>query len=506
MADDQQVVVIGSGPSGAMAAHALIHRGVPVLMLESGSHFPRGLLVRISGRNVYRVVSGMKGGKLNVEPGNGIENGNLHTVTGDPRTVWWSCFMPGGFSNQWTGAVPRFAPRDFCEGERIDERYCWPVNYEDLAPYYQRVEPLMCINGDNKPHPNLPVGCRKFRRVLADDWQHIAACAEARGQGLAVTPVADGPPFLVALRGTAFNSFTNIVRPLMASPNFKLIAGAHALKLEYSASKGKVDGVVYYDRADGSQHRVKAAAVIVACGPLNSTKLLFDSTCNTFPQGLGNTAGVLGQYLHDHPRDWWTFTVEKPLSRPNPSVYLTRRPHKDSPPLLATSCTIGLYPTLGEKALSFLPGKAALFGVQVFGTMVPSQEHFVRPDKQKKDEHGLAALEVRIRYDEETLANVIDAREQLLSLLAEAGHPGKLRDLPTEFEPGSSVHYGGTVRMHASPEYGMTDAWNRLHAVPNVLVTDASCFTTGPEKNPTLTAMALSARAADHLADQFQTG
>ena len=144
--------------------------------------------------------------------------------------------------------------------------------------------------------------------------------------------------------------------------------------------------------------------------------------------------------------------------------------------------------------------------MQVLGTMVPTEQHYVKPDTAKKDAFGLPLLDICIQYDEATVQNVIAARERLLSILEEAGYRGKLCEAPTQIVPGSSVHYGGTIRMHQSPQHGMLDRWNRLHAVPNVQVVDASCFTTGAEKNPTPTVMALAARAADRLAHDLRTG
>jgi choline dehydrogenase-like flavoprotein len=493
MTDDRQVVVIGSGPSGATAAQVLVQQGIPVTLLESGAEFPGGVLVRIAGRTVFRRTSNL-----------GVVNGKLHVATGDPETQWWCSLSPGGFSNEWTGAVPRFAPEDFCEGGRLDERYVWPLTYDELAPYYDRVEPLLVVTAAAGAVPNLPATNAAYRQRLPSDWQRVAEVAARNGQGMVMTPLADGPPWLFARRGTAFNSYTNIVLPLLRSPHFKLITGAHVLQLEYSPARRKVAGVIYHDHKDGARKRIAAAAVVVAAGPLYSAKLLFDSACPDFSEGLGNAEGVLGRYIHDHPRDWWTFELDRPISRLAPSAYLTRRPHQESAPLYATSWTIGLLPSRKEKLLSFLPLKTNAFGVQVFGTMIPTEEYYIRPHPEKKDEHGTAIMEIYIRYEDEVIQNVVAARDHLMALLAEAGYPGRLRDTPTKMRPGNSVHYGGAVRMHHSPKFGMTDAWNRLHAVPNVVVVDASCFTTGVEKNPTPTAMALAARAAERLADDLK--
>ena len=140
------------------------------------------------------------------------------------------------------------------------------------------------------------------------------------------------------------------------------------------------------------------------------------------------------------------------------------------------------------------------FGVQVFGTMMPKEQYYVRPSGDQKDEFGLPSLEVHIEFEPEVLANVVAARQHLLELLNDAGYKARILEIVPQLVPGTAKHYGGATRMHASPTYGVTDAYNRLYDAPNVLVVDASSFTTGAEKNPTLTLMALAARSADRLA------
>lgn len=491
MSDDRRVIVIGSGPAGAMAAHELVRKGIPVTMLEAGTDFQGGFLVRLAGRNYYRRVPPM-------------EHGTRHIATGDPKTDWYVNLAPGGISNQWTGAVPRFAPEDFIEGERLHERYRWPVTYDEMAPYYEITERLMAVTADPRDVPNLPAGYSDFHHRLPEDWQPAARAAEAHGQGFTALPLADGPPRLIVKRGTAFNSYTNIVQPLLRSPHFTLLTGAHALKLEWNGAKRRVDGLVYHDRRDGTRKRLEADAVIVACGALQSTKLLFDSACPDFPQGLGNSEGLLGTHLHDHPREWWVFDLEKPLSLLSPSAYLTRLPHASSPPLMATSWTLGVVSTK-DKILSRLGRKGTAVGVQIFGTMIPSEEHYVRPTAEKKDEFGLPILDIRIRYDDATIDNMVQARKHVLAVIAETGNRCTPHAVEPQLFPGTSVHYGGTARMHESPKHGVVDAWNRVFDAQNVLVCDAACFTTGAEKNPTLTAMALAARAVDRLTNDLKT-
>ena len=486
MNDDRQVVVIGSGPAGAAAARELVALGIRVTMLESGTSLPEGLLLRLGRRNFFRRA-----------PQAGEEG--RHLVSGDPRTVCYVKLAPGGLSNCWTGAVLRFAPEDFTEGGRLHERYVWPVTYSDLAPHYEKVERYIGVSGDTHDVPQLPAGFVTYEEHLPDDWKDVARAAGKHGQGLTTYPLADGPPNMLVRRGTAFNSYTEVVRPLLKSPHFQLKTGAHALQLQWSPAKGRVDAVIYHDRATGATERIEASAVIVACGPLGSAKLLHNSTSSDFPHGLGNSNGVLGCYLHDHPREWWSFEMERPRQILSPSAYLTRLPYDSSPPLLATSWTFGTAST-ADRIRSRFGGKATSVGVQMIGTMIPTAECFAKPSARQKDEFGLPALEVHIHYSDAEVQNVVDARQHLMNVLEEAGSRATIGDIVPTLFPGTIAHYGGTARMHSNPRYGVTDAWNRVHDAPNVLVCDASSFTTAAEKNPTLTVMALATRAAARLA------
>jgi len=132
------------------------------------------------------------------------------------------------------------------------------------------------------------------------------------------------------------------------------------------------------------------------------------------------------------------------------------------------------------------------------------ESNFVRPHREANDDFGMPQLDVHIAFDEQTQRTMNTARERLIAIFAATGVQAQLEERIPELVPGASVHYGGTVRMHSSPSYGMLNGWNRLHAVSNVVVADASAFTTGVEKNPTLTAMALAMRAADHLANELK--
>jgi choline dehydrogenase-like flavoprotein len=240
---------------------------------------------------------------------------------------------------------------------------------------------------------------------------------------------------------------------------------------------------------------------VLAAGTVDTTAVILRSTSDDFPDGLGNSAGLVGRYLHDHPREWWEVATSDKLTALAHPVYIARADHANSEPLMATASMLGQTPRLIERARVFTGGRVGRFGVQVLGTMVPQPDLGIE----------LGAWEgsrprIHLRYDGAAHTNMVSARRRVCDVLAMAGItaevPGPFHDLT----PGESVHFAGTVRMHADPRFGVLDCWNRMYDVPNVAVVDPSCFPTGPEKNPTLTAVALATRAADRLADDIEAG
>jgi choline dehydrogenase-like flavoprotein len=180
-------------------------------------------------------------------------------------------------------------------------------------------------------------------------------------------------------------------------------------------------------------------------------------------------------------------------------VYLARQPYAGSEPLSGCSATIGLA-SPSDRLRSMFGRKGLRVGVQVFGSMVPSDRHGVRLADVGTDRFGLPMVDIDISYDGHALSTLRVARQRFETLCADNENLVKVEPIDWVPRPGASVHFGGTARMHARPEFGVVDGWNRVHGVPNLVVADLACFTTNPEKNPTLTAMALAARASNHLA------
>jgi choline dehydrogenase-like flavoprotein len=492
--DDRRVVVVGSGPAGAAAAVVLAEAGIDVVVLDVGkAEDARGLTSRLAGYTFVKVSKPLT-----------VRTDGVH-FSGDPKTLLYEELSPGGLTNHWSCAVPRFSPEDFRDAQRAGEAYTWPIGYQDLAPWYDRMEPLLHISGAGTDAPLLPGGKVVHVSHLGRAWSPVAEQARKNGRGFLPAPYAYGGSTTLTLSGTVFNAFVRLLRPLQRAGRVAIRFGARVHQLEWSGRARRVEAVIYRDTATGEDHRLPCRAVVVAAGAVNTTKLLLGSTSADFPDGLGNTHGVLGRYLHDHPLGKIELELAAPVPM-RPPAYLTRAPLEGATPLYAAAgMQWSSMALLTRSMLSAHPGHLRRCGFNIFGTMAPVVDNFVALDRSRTCADGSPGIELHIRHPPASRDLLVGARDQLLELLDRAGLQPKVRDW--FFEPvGESKHFGGTCRIHASPKYGMLDAWSRMHAVGNVIVADSAALTTGPEKNPVLTAMALAGRASHRLAEDLKSG
>jgi choline dehydrogenase-like flavoprotein len=466
--------------------------GAEVLLLEAGAErSSRGLTIRAGGFTVFKIRRALKQRQ-------GV------VVTGDPRTELYEDIAPGGLTNHWSCAVPRFSPDDFLDAERAGEQYTWPITYADIESWYGRVEPLLHIAGAVTASRQLPAGNVRHPRKLGAAWAPVADEALKQGRTLVAMPYAYGAETTITLSGTVFNSFVRLIRPELRAGRLRSRYGARVTRLEWSPQSKRVEAVVVRDADTGSESRIPCRAVVLAAGAIGTAEILLASSSSEFPDGLGNTHGVLGRYLHDHPLGKVVVDIGSSLPV-HPTSYLTRLTLDRSPPLYAAACMQwGGVETLTRSLFKGEPGRLRELGFSVFGTMAPSTDNWVGLERVQPN-HGTSELQLHVTYPAEAEKALEGARDDLTKVLEGAGLKPRVRTWRVE-PVGNSKHYGGTCRMHASPRFGMIDAWNRLHAVPNVAVVDSAAFTTGPEKNPVLTAMTLAARAGHRLAEELRAG
>lgn len=492
--DESSVVVVGSGPPGSAAVHFLAQRGVDVTLLEAGSsRSALGLTVRVRGFTVAKWRRPL------LRRSDGVQ------MTGDDSTEFDEDISPGGLTNHWSCAVPRFSREDFRDAERAGEEFRWPVGYDDVEPWYDRVEPLLHVAGDGAGFLHVPAGRVRTVWKLRQDWSAIAAEAERQGRNVLAIPYVYGADTTVTLSGTVFNSFIRLVRPLERAKRVTVRYDAAVQRLEWSKDKGRVEAVVYRDTRTGEEHRVPCRAVVLAAGAINTAKILLESESPEFPNGLGNTEGVLGRYLHDHPLAKLVVELDQGLST-HPAAYISRRKLERDPPLRAAQAAQWTGAAIFAKSLlGGTPGRLPWVGFSVFGTMPPTTANSVAFSNEPTNAGAPRPLALRIEHPPESIDFLSETRDDIVDILSRAGLRPKVTVWKVE-RPGNAKHFAGTCRMHSSPRFGMLNGLGRLHAVPNVVVADSSAFTTGPEKNPVLTAMALAARASDLLASDLHAG
>jgi choline dehydrogenase-like flavoprotein len=484
--------VIGTGPAGAAAAVFLNRAGIEPLVLEAGPRQALGFLLRVRGFTLGKQQPSLR---LRDDV----------TRTGDPSAELYEALAPGGLSNHWSCAVPRFSEEDFRDAARGGEQHTWPIRYSDLKPWYDAVEPLLRIAAGTRDSAHLPSARTAAVRRLAPEWAPVIEAADRVGRAVVVMPYANGASTMVTRSATPFNAFSQLILPAQRAGKLDVLYGAQVLRLEWSSRERRVVAVTYQDAQSGREERVPCRAVVLAAGAVNTAQIMLQSSSADFPHGLGNEHDVLGRYLNDHPlaKLMVDLSCEVKFS---PASYVTRSNLERSAPLYATACMqwSGTSMIL-RSVLKRRPFRTATLGFSVFGTMEPRRENFVALAPHTGERRGRSAIVMNLQHEPLALQTLERGRDDLMDILRQAGWGPRLNVWKVE-PPGNSVHYSGTCRMHASARFGVVDGFSRVHGVPNVAIADSSVFTTSPEKNPVITSMALAARASDQLAQDLRRG
>ncbi|MCW9706601.1 GMC oxidoreductase [Fodinibius salsisoli] len=550
-------IVIGSGMSGGWAAKDLTEKGLKTLVLERGQNvkhpedytttnmYPwefkhRGEMPKkVTDENpiVSRCYA------FNEDAAHFFVKDTEHPYVQKKPFDWIRGYQVGGKSLLWARQTQRWSKYDFEGPARDGFAVEWPIGYEDIAPWYSKVEKFVGISGNEDGIPQLPDGeflppmdltCveKYFKEQMAEHYPDrpmiIGRCAhltepqpihleQGRGKCLHRNLCQRGCPF-----GAYFSSNSSTLPWAAKTGNMTLRPNSVVHSIIYDEDEGRATGVRVIDAETKESIEFYSRIIFVNASALNSTMILLNSTSNRFPNGLGNDNGLLGKYVAFHnyratisaeyegymdrttsgrrpnggyiPRFRNVFSQETDFLRGYAAGFsASRSSHQD---------TNGVGKSLKENLLNPEPGPWRV-GSHMMGETIPKESNYVELNPDEQDEWGMPLLNVSVDYDENDEKMIDDFFEQLTEMYTKAGF-NNIRTNDSEQAPGLDIHEMGGVRMGKDPQTSLLNEWNQLHECENVFVTDGACMTSTGTQNPSLTYMALTARAADYAVKELK--
>ena len=545
-------VVVGSGAAGGMAATELCLKGLKVLLLEAGPkldlaadfhhhqkpyQFPFRGRIRPRERAKYNYA-------VNDWNRPSFVNELEHPYTGK-KFVWVRARAVGGKTLHWGLVALRFSPRDF-EAARYDGYgENWPITYEDVEPYYARVEKMIGVCGnpdhlENNPDSRflkpVPLTCPEavLRAAVEKKFpnRHVIHGRSAT----ATEPINSRAPChfcghcgRVCNVAASFSSAGVLLPIAERTGNLTLRPNAVAWKV-LTDKEGKARSVLFVDRITRQLEEVFGKVIVLGAGCLESTRILLNSKDEEYPNGLANSSGVLGKYFCEQIMAGNIMGVVPKLrgrksfaddARPDGTgIYIPRfRNLREKHPGFIRGYGFeggggsGEFPAFARK----LPGFGAKFKEEVkknyaavisigsFGEVLARPENSLEADPDVRDAWGVPVLRINVEWGPNELAMARDMVETQREIFEAAGIE-VLSERTTPLPPGWSIHEAGTARMGDDPRKSVLNQFNQCHDVKNLFVVDAASFVSASEKNPTLTILTLSMRASDYIAEAMRRG
>ncbi|MFQ5572055.1 MAG: GMC oxidoreductase [Rhodothermales bacterium] len=547
-------IVVGSGISGGFAAKELCEKGLKTLVLERGRNVEHGTDYVTEHKKNWEFEHRGRGYPERYREEYHVQQrcyafgeATEHFFINDKENpyipvrpfTWIRGNHVGGRSLMWARQCYRWSDIDFtanaADGVEID----WPIRYADIAPWYDYVEAFVGISGqaegvascpDGQFLPPMPLNYVEqivkegIERSFPERVMTIGRCAVLTREhhGRAACHYC-GPCQRGCSTGSFFSSLSATLPAAQATANLTLRPHSNVHSVIYDEEKGRAVGVRVVDYVTREMIEFHARVIFLCASTLGTTQIMLNSTSNRFPDGLGNDSGALGHYLMDHH---FVLGASGDMPGHEHMYYRGRRPNGIYIPRFrnvsaATKRTDYLrgfgyqggagrptwrrgVPGFGADLKNALrqPGPWRM-NLEAYGEMLPDYNNYVALDPDRVDAWGIPLLRIQCEIGENELSMRNDMVEAAVEMLNAAGAQNIQ---PFDYyvaggygaEAGLSIHEMGTARMGRDPRTSVLNGHNQCHAVPNVFVTDGACMTSSACQNPSITYMALTARAADY--------
>jgi len=542
-------IVVGSGATGGFAAKELTERGLKVLVLEAGAPLPEENFERAAKANfaaigsMARIKAGLNGQHKQAltsfftpEKSFLFVNDREHPYESDRDFyLWLRGKQVGGRFLSWGRVALRMSDYTFKFKSHEGAGFDWPISYSDLAPHYEKVERFLGVIGNDDGIDYCPGGNYVRPAGLSKAEQHFKQAVESKwtdAKVMAWRYVRKEATPVDAQR----NRTTLPLAAAAATGNLTLRANSPVEKINTDAKTGKATGVTYIDKTTGARHEARANVVVVCASTIESIRLLLNSGSSRHPNGLGNSSGLVGRYFMDQMLTLGFGTapgykggelVDATTPADNHGgLYIPRFRQLKRPGELGYAGGFNLQGLVGRPMLP--PHMDSVFGLTGHGEILPHADNQVRL-ASRRDRLGVRIPSVAMQLRENELKLLRDQVKTQKEMMREAGLSTDFLISPLGIDPdnrlmpnarwyerllfrlaykrsvavGGAIHECGGARMGSDPKTSVLNAHNQVWDAPNVFVTDSSCFVTNGTCGPTLTTMALTVRACEHIASEY---
>jgi choline dehydrogenase-like flavoprotein len=560
------VIIVGSGAGGGMAGYILANAGVKVLRLEAGPYFDPA---KDSKQLQWPWESPRRGasttrafGDFDAAYGGWEIEGEPYTMKDDTKFTWFRSYMLGGRTNHWGRISLRMGPHDF-KGKTFDGATDdWPISYDEVKPFYDKVDRLIGVYGTAEGLENDPDGIflpppkPRLNEILIMEGAKKAGVRVMPGRGSVLTEALPGNKD----RGACFfcgqcsrsckiygdfSASSCLVIPAIKTGNLKVIPNAMVREVVVGKD-GLAKGVSYISKDDMMEYQVNGDTVVLAANACNSARILLNSKSPTHPNGLANSSGIVGKYLHDSTGASMSGFLPQLMDRKRYNEDGVGSAHILSPWVLDNKKLdfprgyhIEFGGGMGMPSYGFgggapringlVPGRdgkmkdgggfgkdlkddyrrfyGANVGMAGRGMAIAREYNYVEIDPNVVDRFGIPVLRFNYKWSDAEIKQAKHMQETFESIMHAMGAivTSKAKGAEDNYglrTPGDIIHEVGTARMGDDPKTSALNKWCQAHDCKNLFVTDGAPFVQQGDKNPTWTILALSMRTAEYIIDQ----